>query len=97
MKIVTYNIYLFLFLTICCSLNLYADTNNNDQCNYAETVALNYSGSGSLSYTRRSTDTNDYFQFTLPAAGTLTITVINASIDLDAYLYNSNLWITLSV
>ncbi len=85
MKIVTYNIYLFLFLTICCSLNLYADTNNNDQCNYAETVTLNYSGNGSLG----SSDKSDYFQFTLPSAGTLTITVTNASRDLDAYLYNS--------
>lgn len=85
MKIVAYNIYLFLFLTISCSLNLYADTNNNDQCNYAETVALNYSGSGSLS----SSDKSDYFQFTLPSAGTLTITVTNATRDLDAYLYNS--------
>jgi len=89
MKIVAYNIYLFLFFTICCSLNLFADTNNNDQCNYAETVALNYSGSGSLGYSWYSSDPSDYFQFTLPAAGTLTITVTNASLNLNAYLYNS--------
>jgi len=85
MKKIFYSIYLFLLLTIFFSLNLYADTPNNDQCNNAETITLGYSGSGALG----SSDKNDYFQFALPSAGTLTITVTNATRDIDAYLYNS--------
>lgn len=69
------------------SLSGWADTNNNDSCNDAQNIALNYSTtSGSMS----KFDTRDYYNFSVPSAGTLTITTSNASRDLDGYLYNAS-------
>lgn len=85
MNNIAYFIYLFLSLTSFFALNVFADTTNNNVCSNAETISLNYNGTGTLS----SSDKSDFFQFTLPSSGTLTITVSGATRDLDAYLYQN--------
>lgn len=80
---------MLLGLMISLAVPILADTNNNDSCANAEVVALDYSGSGNLSGSSAGNDVNDYYSFTVAAAGTFTISTSGAIRDVDGYLYNS--------
>ncbi len=85
---------LWIFLFCCLPAPVLADTNNNDTCNTAELITLDYSGSGSL-FPRWQwwlvDDSNDYFSFTAGQDGTLTISVTGSGASgITTRLYNSN-------
>ncbi|MCK9257988.1 MAG: hypothetical protein M0P02_07940, partial [Sulfurospirillaceae bacterium] len=80
-----------LFLLLLTTLFLWADVEPNDNCNQAELVQLNSTMNGSLS----SSDRNDYYQFTVPTNGEVSI-VVSASQRINGYLYNSSCTSTIS-
>lgn len=79
---------MLLGLILSFSHTLSADTNNNDTCGNAETVTLDYSTTaGSIS----STDRRDYYRFTPPSDGRVTITATPTNNrDLNGYLDNAD-------
>lgn len=81
---------IFFLLSILLTSTLLADVEPNNNCNSANSIALNSTVDGSLRRNTPNKDWDDYYTFTASSSGTVTIYTENFSGDMDAYLYNSN-------